>query len=123
MLFEADNLTMDNDPEIPREQIPLHKGFYFYNTEEIVLKNSVFQNNQNFVLLHYDNSVNGQPCENSLTLKNTTVRNNSAVFYDADSAYSSQFIIYCSMEPITVLFHNSYFYNNINCNFDLSGLF
>jgi len=90
------------------------------SAKEIVLKNSVFQNNQNSVILDYYDSENDAPTETSLTLENVTVRNNRAVHYDTDSQYSSLFIIYCPMKPVNVFFHNSYFYNNTNCNFDLS---
>ncbi len=108
-----DNLTINNDPEMPREQILPHKIFYFYSTEEIVFKNSVFQNNQNSVILDY---YNNEVPETFITLENITVLNNRAIFDDADSPYSSLFIFYCPMEPINILFQNSYFYNNTICN-------
>jgi len=123
----VDNLTIDNDPDIPRENIPQHRCFSLKSAKEIVLKNSVFQNNQNSIILGSNNvagqSVSYEIIETYITLENITVRNNSAVFYDSDSQYSSLFIIYCPLKPVNVLFRNSYFFNNTNCNDDLFDTF
>ena len=115
------NLTIDHDLEIPREQIPQHRGFQFVMAKEVVIKNSVFQNNQNFVLLNFYNipraAYFNEIIQTYFTFDNITVLNNSAVFYEASSPYSSLFFIYSPKKPVNILFNNSYFANNINCIF------
>ena len=117
--FEVDNLTINHDPQTPMQQISPRRGFQLVNAKEIVLKNSVFQNNQNYMLLNFYNIPRtfyyNDITKSYVTFENITVLNNSAVYYDADSAYFSLFIIYAPMKPVDVLFKNSYFYNNTNC--------
>jgi len=113
-------LTISHDPEVPRAQIPIHKGFYLVSATKVVFKNSLIQNNQNYVFLDSYNiarrSSNDAITATFLTFENLTVLNNSAVSDDQNSPFSSLFIIYCPQKPITVILHNSYFYNNIICN-------
>ena len=114
-----DNLTIDFDPKIPREQIPGHRAFQFINALEMVFRNSVFQNNQNYLLVNFANIPRNpfynQIIEAYLTFDNITVLNNSGAYYDKNTPYFSLFVIYSPMKPVNVLFNNSYFYNNTNC--------
>ena len=118
-----DNLTISHDPQVPRAQIPIHQGFYLVSALEVVFKNSIIQNNQNYVFIDSYNiarrSSNGAITQTFLTFENITVVNNSAVYDDANSPFSSLFIIYCPQKPITVIVHNSNFFNNTVCKNDL----
>jgi len=88
-------------------------------TKKVIVKNSVFKNNQNFVLFNlYDiprASYYTTIVQTYLIFENITVLNNSAVLYDANSPYFSQFFIYSPSKPVNILFNNSYVSNNSNC--------
>ncbi len=120
-------MTIEHDPEIPREKIPQHRGFYLTSAKEIVFKNLVFRNHQNFVILYSNNvagrSVNYEITETYIALENITVLNNNAVFWDSDSQYSSLFIFYCPLTPVNIFLQSSYFYNNIIRNHNLFDIF
>jgi len=119
-LFQkVDNVTIETDPGLPAESMPQRRGFSFINAMEVIIANSLFQNNQNFVFFNFANIPRNpfynQIVESYLTLENITTINNTANFQDQDTVFFSLFIFYSPMKPFNALINKSYFYNNTNC--------
>ncbi len=110
-----DNLTVESDFTMPREQIPQSRALQFVNALEVILKNCVFQNNQNFVAFTFRNYPRNtfyeEITESYLTLENITMLNNTYID-DSNGVDLGFFVLYSPMKPANVLFANSFFYNN-----------
>lgn len=116
-------MTVESDVSVPKGQIPQHRALAFVNALEVIVKNCLFQNNQNFLVFSFRN-YNKFPfyskiTESYLTLENITVLNNSGIFNDA----SYLFGLYSPQKPVNVLFANSFFYNNTIGKLFLPGRF
>jgi len=115
---KVDNVTIETDPNLPTETMPQHRGFMFVNALEVIMKNSLFQNNQNFMVFNFDNFPRNpfyyQIVESYLTLENLTTINNTGNIYNTASVLFSQYIFYSPMKPFNALINNCSFYNNTN---------